>query len=60
MWNAPAPRGLREAGVAEVVQQHARFRAHAHGVGKIGSRLGVEIQRSSSGWSTSSLRTGHG
>ena len=42
--DASASRGLREAGVAELVQEHARLGGDAHGVGEVGARLRVEVE----------------
>ncbi len=41
--DASAARGLREAGVAELVQQRARLGGDAHGVGEVRARLRVEV-----------------
>ena len=41
--DAAASRGLREAGVAELVQQRARLGGDAHGVGEVRARLRVEV-----------------
>ena len=41
--DAAAARGLREAGVAELVQQLARLAGDPHGVGEVGARLRVEV-----------------
>ena len=43
MWIATAARRLREARVAEVVEQHARLGGDAHGVGEVRAGLGVEV-----------------
>src|SRR5436190_1598256 len=41
--DAPASRGLREAGVAKLVQQRACLGGDAHGVCEVGARLRVEV-----------------
>jgi hypothetical protein len=41
----PSPaRGLREANVAQVVQEHAGLCGHAHRFGEVGARLRVQIE----------------
>ena len=42
--DAAASRGLGKAGVAEIVQEHARLRGDPHRVREVGSRLGIEVQ----------------
>jgi hypothetical protein len=42
--DAAAARGLREADVAQITQQHARLGGHSHGVVEVRARLGVEVQ----------------
>ena len=42
--DAPASRRLREAGVAEVVQEHAGLGGDAHGVVEVRARLRVEVE----------------
>src|ERR687891_113150 len=42
--DTPAPRGLREAGVAELVQEHARLGGDAHGVVEVRARLRVQVE----------------
>ena len=58
--DAAAARSLGKPDVAEVVQQASRLGGDFDGVGEVGPGLGVEVERSSSGWSTSSRRTGQG
>ena len=41
--HAAAARGLREARVAELVQQRPRLGGDPHGVGEVGARLRVEV-----------------
>src|SRR5262249_20660313 len=42
--DAPAPRGLREAEVAEIVEEHARLGGDPHRVRGARARLGVEVE----------------
>src|ERR687891_325198 len=42
--DAPASRGLRKAGVAEVAQERAGLGGHAHGVVEVRARLRIQVE----------------